>query len=124
MKGLVLLDAKATVEEINNYLTEVKNLIAQGRVDFIPRPKNDLSILGLTIPHAVAIIRDLTYKNYYGGPKEDDNPAYLGFVWEFGDDVINYQIYIKLKRKETSRGKLLCIMGFHRADFPITYTYK
>lgn len=116
--------AKATVEEINNYLTEVKNLIAQGKVDFIPRPKNDLSVLGLTIPHAVAIIRNLTYKNYSKGPKEDDNSAYSGFVWEFGDDEINYQIYIKLKIKETSRGNLLCIMGFHRAGFLITYSYK
>jgi hypothetical protein len=113
-----------TVEDINNYLTEVKNLIAQGRVDFIPRPKNDLSILGLTIPHAVAIIGNLTYRNYYRGPRIDDNPAYAGFVWEFGDDETNYQIYIKLKIKETSRGNLLCIMGFHKADFLITYSYK
>jgi hypothetical protein len=98
-------------------------LITQGKVDFIPRPKNNLSTLGINIKIAKEIIINLTYKNYYKGPNDDNNPKFGGFIWEFGNDEETYQIYIKLKIKETSRGKLLSIMGFHKADFPIEYKY-
>ena len=113
----------ATIEEINEFLIDVKLLITQGKVDFIPRPKNNLSKLGINIKIAKEIIVNLTYKNYYKGPKEDDNPMFGGFIWEFGNNEETYQIYIKVKIKETSRGKLLSIMGFHKADFPIEYRY-
>lgn len=113
----------ATIDEINAFLIEVKVLVSEGRIDFIPRPKNNLARLGINIRIVKDIINNLTYKNYFNGPEEDDNPKFGGFIWEFGKDEERYQIYIKLKIKETSRGKLLSIMGFHRADFPINYKY-
>lgn len=115
--------AIATIHEINSYLIEVKILVSQGKIDFIPRPKNNLSELGINIRIAKDIINNLTYKNYSKGPEEDDNPKYGGFIWVFGNDEEKYQIYIKLKIKETSRGKLLSIIGFHKAEFPIEYKY-
>lgn len=118
------MPVQSTIEEINNFLVEVKALIIAGNYDFIPRPKNNLTNLGINLRIALDIILKLTYKNYSSGPKQDDNPKYIGFVWEFGKDEEKYQIYIKLKIKNTSRGKLLCIMGFHKADFPIRYLYK
>lgn len=114
----------AAIKEVNSFLIEAKSLIAADNYDFIPRPKNNLTNLGINIKIALDIILNLTYKNYYNGPKEDDNPKFIGFIWEFGKDEEKYQIYIKLKIKSTSRGKLLCIMGFHKADFPIRFLYK
>lgn len=113
----------ATIDEVNAFLIEVKVLVSEGRIDFIPRPKNDLARLGINIRIVKDIINNLTYKNYFNGPEEDNNPKFGGFIWEFGKDEESYQIYIKLKIKETGRGKLLSIMGFHRADFPINYKY-
>ncbi|ERI93910.1 putative toxin-antitoxin system, toxin component [Clostridiales bacterium oral taxon 876 str. F0540] len=115
---------QTSLEEINCFLVEVKSLITEGKYDFIPRPKNNLTNLGINLKIALDIILNLTYKNYFNGPEEDDNPKFIGFIWEFGKDEDQYQIYIKLKLKDTSRGKLLCIMGFHKADFPIRYLYK
>lgn len=115
---------KAAIEEVNNFLVDAKVLITAGNYDFIPRPKNNLTSIGINLKIALDIILNLTYKNYYKGPKQDDNPKFVGFIWEFGKDEEKYQIYIKLKIKDTSRGKLLCIMGFHKADFSIVYLYK
>lgn len=113
----------ATEEEINNFLVEMKMLVSQGNINFIPRPKNNLSKLGINIRVVKDILIKLTYKNYYRGPKEDYDPKQGGFIWEFGKDEEIYQLYIKLKIKETSRGKLLAIIGFHKAEFPINYKY-
>lgn len=113
----------SSLEEVNSFLVEVKSLITAGKYDFIPRPKNNLTNLGINLKIALDIILNLTYKNYFNGPEEDDNPRFIGFIWEFGKDEELFQIYIKLKLKDTSRGKLLCIMGFHKADFPIKYLY-
>jgi hypothetical protein len=115
---------QATKEEVSNFLVEVKSLASAGNYDFIPRPKNNLTNLGINLKIALDIILNLTYKNYFNGPEKDDNPKFIGFIWEFGQDEQNYQIYIKLKIKDTNRGNLLCIMGFHKADSPIRYLYK
>jgi hypothetical protein len=114
----------AAVGEINEFLIESKSLIAAKKVDFIPRPKNNLTNLGISLKIALHIILNLTYQNYFNGPEQDNNTNYAGFIWEFGKDEEKYQVYIKLKIKDTNRGKLLCIMGFHKADFPIKYLYK
>jgi len=115
---------QSTIKEVNNFLAEVKSLITTGSYDFIPRPKNNLTSLGINFKIALDIILNLTYKNYFNGPEQDDNPRFIGFIWEFGTDEESYQIYIKLKIKDTTRGSLLCIMGFHKAGFPIKYLYK
>ena len=118
------MGVQSTIPEVNNFLEEVKILIKSGNYDFVPRPKNNLTSLGINLKIALDIILKLTYKNYFNGPQQDINPNFMGFIWEFGTDEEMYQIYIKLKIKDTSRGELLCIMGFHKADSPIEYSYK
>ncbi|WP_186430450.1 type II toxin-antitoxin system MqsR family toxin [Clostridium sp. BSD9I1] len=118
------MGVQSTIPEVNNFLEEVKSLVKSGDYDFVPRPKNNLTSLGINLKIALDIILNLTYKNYFNGPEQDNNPNFIGFIWEFGVDEEKYQIYIKLKIKDTSRGELLCIMGFHRADSPIEYSYK
>ncbi|MGH4138229.1 hypothetical protein [Clostridium sp.] len=119
-----MMAVKSTIDEINDFLMVVKALVAAGNYDFIPRPKNNLTNLGINLRIALDMLLKITYKNYFNGPEQDDNPKFAGFIWEFGEDEEKYQIYIKLKIKDTSRGKLLCIMGFHKADFSIRYLYK
>lgn len=113
----------SSIEEINLFLMNVKKLIAENKMTFIPRPKNNLSELGINISIVKDIIMNLTYKNYYNGPKEDYSKNHVGFVWEFGKDEDTYQVYIKLKIKETKKGDMLVILSFHKAERPIIYKY-
>lgn len=113
----------SSIEEINLFLMNVKKLISEDKMTFIPRPKNNLAELGINIRIVKDIIMNLTYKNYYNGPKEDYDRNHGGFVWEFGKDEDIYQVYIKLKIKETIRGEMLVVLSFHKAEYPITYKY-
>ncbi len=52
--------------------------------------------------------------------KDDDKPPLL-FV--FGKDINNKLIYIKLKIKESTKKKVLCL-SFHYAKYPLQFPYK
>jgi len=47
---------QSTIDEINNFLVEVKALVTVGNYDFIPRPKNNLTNLGINLKIALDII--------------------------------------------------------------------
>lgn len=109
--------ANASRQEINNFLQEVKKIIAKDGFDFIPRDKNmrALAAARLTILDAKYEILDLTAKDYYKGPKKDFDRH--GYIWEFKKLIDGNVFYIKLKIEETSRGKQVKCIGFHRDDF-------
>lgn len=119
--------SKATKDEINKFLLEVKSTISKSSSNFylIPREKNMkyIASIGLSIPNVMYEIMNLTYKNYFNGPCQDDNSSYTGFIWEFGKDEETFQIYIKLKIKQTSKGKIVQCLSFHEADRAINYCY-
>jgi len=55
------------------------------------------------------------------GP-EKDRDRKRGNIWEFGAEIDNEEVYIKLS-DDFSRNIAKCI-SFHKAEFKISYPYK
>ena len=115
-------EVKAEAEE---FLREVRELIEQKRVFFVPREKNVLWIeeLELTIAQVYQVIGRLTVNNYDKEP-EEDRDRIATFLWEFGCTIEKQETYIKLKIEESSKGKFLKCLSFHAALFPLDYPLR
>lgn len=66
-------------------------------------------------------LKELTVEEYSEtlSDKDDDKPPLL-FV--FGKDINNRQVYIKIKIKGKTEGKVLCL-SFHYAEWKMSFTY-
>jgi len=112
----------STTSEIIDFLRNFKR-VAQSNFTFITRKKNldSISQLGVKIKQAKAIIMQLTYENYHKGP-ERDRDRKKGNIWEFGAEIDNEEVYIKLS-DDFNHNIAKCI-SFHKAEFEISYPYK
>lgn len=116
----------ATPEEVNNCLMLIKEKLSSKKgYTFIPRPKNmeALTNAGLTIPQAIEIVKNLTYKDYFNGPTDDRNYPNTGDMWEFGCNPIYGDFYIKIKISYID-GDPIIILSFHDPVRPIRYPYR
>lgn len=115
-------EVKAEIEE---FLREARELIGQGLVIFVPRNENRLWIkeLEMTIEQVYEVIERLTFNNYCAGPEEDwDRRA--TFLWKFGCTIDKHETYIKLKIEESSDGKFVKCLSFHKAHFALAYPLR
>jgi len=112
----------ATPKEITDFLKNFKKT-AQNKFELIPRKLNldFISHLGITIRQAKNMIMQLTYENYYNGP-EKDRDRQKGNIWEFGADIDNEGVYIKLSDDLSSN--IAKCLSFHKPEFKITYPYR
>lgn len=109
----------ANNDEIQSFLTKVKNLISIGNYVFIPRRKNlqALASLGLSIKDAEIEILELEVSDYYKGPKRDLDKNRSGSIWEFKKNIDNFTFYIKLKIDNDNRVSILKCLSFHEDEF-------
>lgn len=101
--------------DIDDFLEKVKLAInnhnykvLDGRRKYI----ETLAMLGLIEDDVLDDIYNLTNKDNWFEPEQDDNPNYPGMVWQCKKFLHNSLIYIKLKIKINENGKLL-IMSYH-----------
>ncbi|GMT39897.1 MAG: hypothetical protein IEMM0001_0632 [bacterium] len=112
-------------DEARAFLFDFKGAVTAGSgVYLIPRDANrqTLNYLGLTKRNLEEILLDLTVLDYCKGPKDDrDQP---GEIWEFGKNVKDEDIYIKLKVAEVNGKKIAKCISFHIAKYKLQYPYK
>lgn len=104
---------RATKKEVNDFLTDVRAAIDINAWDFLERKntKRVLTSFGLTEQDAIDVIYELTFDDYYMGPKKNEYPD-RDDVWEF-KVIFEYRIfYIKLEI-EYRNNKDLLVWSFH-----------
>lgn len=111
---------KATEDQKSTFLREFKALIIAGKLSFIPRRKNlvSLAYYGLTIPDVKDILLELTTSDYYKGPKQDFDRNRPGDIWEFKRKVDETRFYIKLKIDQNGNQKMAKCLAFHEDEYP------
>lgn len=107
-------------QDIELFLSKVKENISKGQFDFINRDKRELTRLGISYKEAVYIVEHLQIKNYYRGPAKDHNKK-GNTIYEFGFPYDDFDLYIKLTFRAEDD---LFIMSFHEAKKEIKYKYK
>ena len=113
--------------QVKAYLLRIKQAVAAGRYQFIPRRKNVLSLaaVGLLPKHVKDYILRLTPQDYFNGPEDEiDQEFPPGEYVCFGCDIYGKEFYVKVKL-EQNNGENYCVcISFHIADSPIYYPYK
>lgn len=107
------------------FLLNFKDAITSGSgVHLIPRDVNrqTLLYLGLTKRNLEEILLGLTVLDYCRGPEPDRDKQ--GEIWEFGKEVKDENIYIKLKVTEVGGKKIAKCISFHIAKYVLKYPYK
>ncbi|MDP1716176.1 MAG: hypothetical protein Q8L41_15675 [Anaerolineales bacterium] len=96
----------------------------QRGLDIIPREENNQTIieLGLTRKNIEKEILELTAQDYCSGPEEDHTRP--GVIWKFGKNIMQREIYIKLKIAEIGSEKIAKCISFHKANHRINYPLK
>ncbi len=104
-------------KDIISFLNKMKRLVSEGRFQFVDRKKNldSLAKYGLTIKDLKHTLFDLCVKDYYAGPKSDDDFS-LGEIWEFIKRIETIDFYIKLKLEEEENGEIIVCISFHESN--------
>jgi len=113
---------KATKDQVRLALLQIKILLANKKYTFIPRRENlnTLTKFGLVPENIIDIINDLTYENYCNGPTDDRDRGDKKCMWEFGTQLDECDIYIKLKLTIDE----IINISFHKAKETLEYHYK
>lgn len=105
---------------IVQFLEQSKKLIAQGKLEFVPRTKNISSLVnhGLNIEAAEDEMLSLEVNDYISGPESERDPGKHGNgdIWIFKKEIDGIWFYIKFKiSKDGDRIKLKCL-SFHEDE--------
>ena len=107
-------------EEIQKILIQCKKLVAQHKLEFIPRDKNLQSLAkhGMQIEDAEDELMELNVNDYISGPQKERNPQIHknGDIWIFKKKIDGIWFYIKLKISiENNHTRLKCL-SFHEDE--------
>ncbi len=125
-------DNKATLEEIEAFLTEFKETSKIFGIKYdIDKEENLQTLLELEMPGARRdeYIYNLKPKDYYQGPGINDYDPKEGMVWMFGIGIKKrgkkkkIPIYIKIYITKVNGAPNFCI-SFHEAKFDMVFPYK
>lgn len=113
------MSSQSNVADIQTYLHFAKQLISQGKYDFVPRRKNlqALARHGITVAGAKAEILSLVVSDYYSGPKQDNAPNRTGDIWEFKKRIFGNQFYVKTKIVQENGEYIIKCLSFHEDEF-------
>lgn len=114
----------ATKSEVEEFLRNLKDKIRIFDIAFRPRDKNinTLAELDILPVDRIHYIMKLTAENYYAGPSNDTYDPGKPDYYEFGIQVKNKEVYVKLSIGLPN--KRVDCMSFHLAEYPITYPLK
>jgi len=113
-----------TKAEVEEFLRNIKDKIKIFEIAFRPRDKNNSALAELDIlpRDRIQYIMELTAENYYSGPSKDTYDPGKPDYYEFGIQIKNREVYIKLSLGLPN--KRVDCMSFHLAEHPITYPLK
>ncbi len=106
--------------QVERFLSEFQSIFNHYPCTFKNHPKNVTTMikLGFTRSQRDQVLRELTTVDYYAGPKEDKQHG--GVYWEFGKEIKELMIYIKIKIHTKKNGTdFLYCYSFHESDFPM-----
>jgi hypothetical protein len=115
-------------ERVREFLQLIKETIQNPITDqgwvLVPRPENKKCILklGFTYQDIKETLLDLSVEDYCEGPFRDrDIP---GELWVFGKLIDNKTVYIKIKFASLGPLKIVRVVSFHFAEYPLEYPLK
>ncbi len=111
--------------EVNQFLSDFKNLMDEKPVSFSRHRKNLQTIkrLGLTEKNRIDYLYALTPENYSKGPIPDK--YHPGNYWEFGIEIDSNPIYIKVKIATNDSGDEWPVCySFHDPEFPMSFPLR
>lgn len=113
------MNNRIDTSDIEGFLEKSRNLLSDGKYDFVPRRKNlqSLANYGLTVIDAKEEIYNLGAGDYHKGPKRDFENYRSGDIWEFKKEIKGKKFYIKLKISQDSGEEVLKCLGFHEDEF-------
>lgn len=108
--------------EVARFLLDYHNCLDTSNRLIKPRKINEKTIkkLGFTYRQIKEVLYSLTIDDYYAGPKKDDYHG--GHFWEFGKEVDDTMLYIKIKIHTLPDGTdIPFCYSFHEPEFPMTH---
>ena len=110
-------------DEVDAFLEDFRQKARVFEIYFYPRLKNVDALLGLGIAakQREDLIMDIAVENYYRGPTQDNDPGRPAY-YEFGANIKNQEIYIKLSLGKFNKSPH-CI-SFHVAEYQLDYPLK
>lgn len=115
----------ASKEQVEEFLAKVVASIESGYFYYVNRPKNHQTGAELDVSQTAVVdfVQNLTYLNYYKGPRKSRQSIY-GTIYEFGTAIDEIEVYIKLELVERF-GTMMCnCISFHIPEQPIEYPFK
>ena len=121
MKTMSLITTSIQIEQ---FLSEFKNLARTNGVRFWQRPENQSMMNMLELTESVVthdILLNLTAKDYYEGPKHEEGHS---DAWSFGQKIDSQNVYIKLTITEKKKRKRAECISFHEPTQPLSYPHR
>ena len=116
------LESGANTAQIKLALFMIKKLLSEKKYRFIERQKNleTLAQLAMLPEDIIEEINSLTCEDYCSGPSDDRNSAEKNCIWEFGKQIDDVTVYIKIKLTVEE----VLTISFHTAERELRYHYK
>jgi len=114
-----------TEQEVDAFLKEFPTRMKVWDVVFRDdRSKNveSLGVLGIVPNMRKAVLQDLSVSDFSRGPFKDGLNSGPD-LWEFGKEVKEHNVYIKVTLGMIKEGPVLCI-SFHPAERPMEFPFK
>jgi hypothetical protein len=114
----------ATKQEVELFLSHLKDKIRVFDVVFRPRNKNleDLVALDISALDRKEYLLHITIEDYYSGPNKDTYDSSKPDYYEFGILIKGKEVYIKISSGLPN--KPADCMSFHIAERPMNYPLK
>jgi len=111
-------------DAVAEFLKDAKSLIADGKFYIARRLINlqDIVDICLTFDGCKQELLSLSVEDYSSGPEPDRD--YPGEIWVFGRQILDHEVYIKLKIDRTEKYEQATCISFHIAKYPLKYPYK
>ncbi|HAY35176.1 MAG TPA: toxin [Ignavibacteria bacterium] len=108
--------------DVVQFLNDLKQKIKTFGIIIVDREKNrdTLSELVIYQSHIKNYISDLKAENFCKGPVKDSEHG--GSYWEFGIEINNREIYIKINHGKFNK-PVICI-SFHFAELKLKFRFK
>jgi hypothetical protein len=117
---------KSFLQELNLILSHPKcDIIIPNRDDKPYKFTNEycLSILDFDIEDVKKELKSLKIENYLRTKKDENNKKYNEYYYEFGKNIQNKKVYIKVKIVSRDNKQVLCI-SFHFPEYEMKFPYK
>jgi hypothetical protein len=115
-------------ETVRDFLQLVKETIANPVVDegwlFVARPENNQCLLDLEFKYkdVKEALLSLSVDDYSEGPTKDRKEK--GDIWIFGKEIRGKTVYIKIKLASFGPIRIVRVISFHFAEYPIEYPFR